>query len=68
MKLDTFYTTQQIMKSFGVSRDRVSKIAKARKWRYGWIGRNKIYSIEDVQVEVQRRVRLGYYVNGTNGL
>lgn len=68
MRLNTFYTTQQIMKSFGVSRDRVSKIAKARNWRFSWIGRNKIYNRDDVNLEIERRLGLGLKANSTNGL
>lgn len=66
MQINSFYTTQQIMKYFGVTRDRVSKIARSRKWRFSWIGRNKIYNRDDVNIEIKRRREMGLNVNKSN--
>jgi len=66
MEINKFYTTKQIMECFNVSRDRVSKIARARGWRFSWIGRNKIYSKDDVIMEIKRRKELGLNVSKSN--
>ncbi len=58
-----YYTTAEIMKRFGVKRDRVAKIARARKWRFiEKMVRNtraKSYLVEDVEKEAERRRQLG---------
>ena len=56
---DVLMTTAQIMKQFGVTRDRVSKLARARKWRYTQIGPAKLFYRVDVQEEADRRIEKG---------
>lgn len=57
--LDNLIATAEIMKQFGVTRDRVSKMARDRKWRYRKIGPAKLFYRVDVQEEAARRVEKG---------
>lgn len=55
-----YFTTAEIMARFGVTRDRVSKMARYRKWRFIEVAgrgntRTKLYLAEDVEIEAQRR-------------
>lgn len=59
LELDALIETKEIMEQFGVTRDRVSKLARARKWRYAQIGPSKLFYRVDVQEEAARRKEKG---------
>lgn len=59
MNLDEFIKTSDIMARFGITRDRVSKIARARKWQCIQIGTANLYRLEDVEAEAERRKEKG---------
>jgi len=52
---DVLMETKDIMIQFGITRDRVAKIARVRKWRYAQIGPSKLWYRVDVQEEAERR-------------
>ena len=66
--MEQWLTTKEIMMLFGVNRDRVSKIARARKWDFETYKSGnmiaKRYSLKDVQIEANRRMAR----NKLNGL
>jgi hypothetical protein len=48
MKIQGYYTTDEIRARFSWSRDMVSKTARAREWRFVQVGRSKLYWATDV--------------------
>lgn len=52
---DVLMESHEIAKLFGVNRQRVAAIARARKWRYVKVGRSYLYYRVDVQIEAERR-------------
>lgn len=56
---DALMTTAEIMEQFGISRDRVSKLARDRKWRFVTVGRSSLFYRADVQEEATRRQEKG---------
>lgn len=58
---DMLMQTSEVCKQFGIKRDRVAKIARARKWRYVSMGQGKpsLWYRADVQEEAARRIEKG---------
>jgi hypothetical protein len=54
-------STAEIMKRFGVNRQRVAAIAKGRGWRSITAGQNRghLYRAADVEAEAERRIAAG---------
>lgn len=59
LEKDVLMTTAEIMEQFGVTRDRISKLARTRKWRYAQIGPSRLFYRVDVQEEAERRKSKG---------
>lgn len=59
MDLNNLIAIAEIMKRFGVTRDRVSKIARARGWQSIKIGTANLYHRQDVEAEAERRRKKG---------
>lgn len=56
---DVLMEAAEVMKQFGVNRQRVASIARARKWRYVKVGQSHLYYRVDVQAEAARRKEKG---------
>lgn len=57
MKIQGYYTTDEIRSRFSWERDMVSKTARARKWEFVQVGRSKIYWARDVDEYAADRQR-----------
>lgn len=54
---DYWYTTAQIMAALGVSRSRVSALAREHRWRRRMVGNAALYAAHDVETYGMARMR-----------